>query len=79
MNMKIYKLIKGLALHRLLAFLFFLISNLFIPVNVVGQGLSLSNNSKNTPIEILADEGIEWQKEKELLVATGNAKASGTV
>ena len=49
---------------------------MFIPVTVVGQGLSLSSNSKNTPIEILADEGIEWQKEKELLVATGNAKAS---
>ena len=56
MNMKIHKLIKGLARHQLLAFLFFLISNLFITVNVVGQGLSLSNNSKNTPIEILADE-----------------------
>ena len=76
MNMKIYKLVKSSARHQLIAFLFFLVFNLFIPVTVVGQGLSLSNNSKNTPIEILADEGIEWQKEKELLVATGNAKAS---
>jgi len=76
MNMKIYKLLKSFAQYKLLTFLFFLICYLFIPVTIFGQGLSLSNNSKNTPIEILADKGIEWQKEKEILVATGNAKAS---
>ena len=74
--MTIDRLVKGFIPYKFLTFLCFLISNLFMAVTTVGQGLSLSNNSKNTPIEILADKGIEWQKEKELLVATGNAKAS---
>ena len=76
MKMIIHNLVKDFTQYKLLTFLFFLIFNLFMPVTLVGQGLSLSNNSKNTPIEILADKGIEWQKEKEVLVATGNAKAS---
>ena len=76
MNMTVHKLIKSFTRQKLFTFLFFLICTLILPATVVGQGLSLSNNSKNTPIEILADKGIEWQKEKELLVATGNAKAS---
>ena len=41
----------------------------------------LSNFSgKGDPIEIFADEGIEWHKKKKKYVAVGNARAlSGTL
>ena len=40
----------------------------------------LSNINSDDPIEIFADEGIEWHKNKNKYVAIGNAKAvSGTL
>ena len=40
----------------------------------------LSNINSDEPIEIFADEGIEWHKNKNKYVAIGNAKAiSGTL
>ena len=42
----------------------------------LARGLDLASGSNDKPIEIFADEGIEWIKDKELLVAKGNAKAS---
>ena len=39
-------------------------------------GLDLASGSKDMPIEIIADQGIEWKKNKEILIASGNAKAS---
>lgn len=43
---------------------------------VVAQGLNFASGSSNKPIEIVADDGIEWQQDNEILIATGNAKAS---
>jgi len=39
------------------------------------QGLSFGGANNDLPVEILADEGVEWQQEKFLFVARGNAKA----
>ena len=40
------------------------------------QSLNLASGAKDQPIEILADNGIEWQQENEILIASGNARAS---
>ena len=47
-----------------------------ISAAVVAGGLDLASGSKDMPIEITADNGIEWEKNKEILIASGNAKAS---
>jgi lipopolysaccharide export system protein LptA len=39
------------------------------------QGLDLSSGGNDRPIEVTADNGIEWQRGNEVLVARGNAKA----
>ena len=54
-----------------LVFFFFRIS-----AAAVAGGLDLASGSKDMPIEITADNGIEWEKNKEILIASGNAKAS---
>ena len=38
-------------------------------------GIGLPNQARNTPIEIDADNGIEWQQEAQAYIARGNAKA----
>ena len=47
-----------------------------ISAAAVAGGLNLASGSKDMPIEITADNGIEWDKNKEILIASGNAKAS---
>ena len=47
-----------------------------ISAAAVAGGLNLASGSKDMPIEITADNGIEWEKNKEILIASGNAKAS---
>jgi len=42
----------------------------------VAGSLDLASGSKDMPIEITANDGIEWKKNKEILIASGNAKAS---
>lgn len=56
----------------------FAVTFLVVSVSSPGstQGLDLASGSGNQPIEIFADNGIEWLKDKEILVAKGNAKAS---
>ncbi len=39
------------------------------------QGLRLASAGTDQAIEVLADNGIEWQRENEILVARGNAVA----
>jgi lipopolysaccharide export system protein LptA len=41
-----------------------------------GQGLRLASTGGDQAIEVLADNGIEWQRENEILVARGNAVAT---
>ena len=47
-----------------------------ISAAAVAGGLDLASGSKDMPIEITAENGIEWEKSKEILIASGNAKAS---
>ncbi len=47
-----------------------------ISTTAVAGGLDLASGSKDMPIKITADNGIEWGKNKEILIASGNAKAS---
>ena len=47
-----------------------------ISAAAVAGGLDLASGSKDMPIEITADNGIEWEKNKKILIASGNAKAS---
>jgi len=47
-----------------------------ISAAAVAGGLDFASGSKDMPIEITADKGIEWEKNKEILIASGNAKAS---
>ena len=47
-----------------------------ISAAAVAGGLDFASGSKDMPIEITADNGIEWEKNKEILIASGNAKAS---
>lgn len=42
---------------------------------VAAQGLSLGGGKSDLPIEIDADNGIEWQQKKLLFIARGNARA----
>lgn len=39
------------------------------------QGLGLPNQTRELPIEINADNGIEWQQDAQAYIARGNAKA----
>lgn len=40
------------------------------------QGIGLPDQSRDAPIEILADEGIEWRQDEQAYIARGNARAT---
>ena len=42
----------------------------------MAQGFSLSGGDSDAPIAIEAEQGIEWQREKQVYIARGNARAS---
>ena len=42
---------------------------------VFGQSLNLASDTDGGPIEIFADDGIEWRRGNEVLIARGNARA----
>ncbi|MCE2509682.1 MAG: hypothetical protein J4G10_01690 [Alphaproteobacteria bacterium] len=46
------------------------------PLQAMGQGLSLGGGKDDGPIEITAEQGIEWWQPKQLYIARGNAKAT---
>ena len=50
--------------------------SLHISTSAIARSLNLASGSKDMPIEITADRGIEWKKNKEILIASGNARAS---
>ena len=41
-----------------------------ISAAAVAGGLDLASGAKDMPIEITADNGIEWEKNKEILIAS---------
>ena len=43
---------------------------------VQAQGIGLPGQSRNTPLEINADQGIEWQQKTQAYIARGNARAA---
>ena len=53
-----------------------LVAVLAMPTTGQAQSLNLASGAKDQPIEITANNGIEWQQENEILIASGNAKAS---
>ena len=59
-------------------YLVFILIFLSLKISESQQLTNFDNN--NEPIEIFADDGIEWHKNKSKYVALGNAKAlSGTL
>jgi lipopolysaccharide export system protein LptA len=40
------------------------------------QSLDLAIGKNDQPIEITADDGIEWQRDKQIMIASGKAKAT---
>ena len=61
---------------KALKFQFFILVTLLVFSEAVSQSFDLATGSREQPIEITADDGIEWQRENQLMVATGNAKAT---
>ncbi len=53
-----------------------LLTILFMPSLSEAQSLNLATGKSDQPIEITADNGIEWQRDAQVMIATGNAKAS---
>ena len=47
-----------------------------LPSTLQAQGIGLPGQSRNTPLEINADEGIEWQQKTQAYIARGNARAA---
>ncbi len=51
------------------------LSTILVAGSVHAQSLSLGGAGGDKPIEVTADNGIEWQQDKEVFVARGNARA----
>ena len=49
---------------------------LTMPAAAIAQGIGLPGQSGDKPIEIHADQGIEWQKNNKAYIARGNARAA---
>ena len=47
----------------------------FLPSLAFSEGLNLASTNNDAPIEVYADNGIEWQQDNEVLIARGNARA----
>jgi lipopolysaccharide export system protein LptA len=45
------------------------------PGSGAAQGINLATTNRDKPIEVFADNGIEWQQDNEALIARGNARA----
>ena len=43
---------------------------------VAAQGLGLAGGNSDQPIQVDADQGIEWRRDQNVYVARGNARAS---
>jgi lipopolysaccharide export system protein LptA len=41
-----------------------------------GQGLGLTDSNDKRPLDVEADQGIEWQQDKQVYIARGNARAT---
>lgn len=57
-------------------FLLGVVAAALLPLGVAAQSLSFTSKDPNNPIEVTADQGIEWQQTDKLFIARGNAKAT---
>ncbi|MBL6946937.1 MAG: hypothetical protein ISR47_09885 [Rhodospirillales bacterium] len=62
--------------YRLPILAMFLVAAMISPGRVWAQNLNFSSAASDLPIEILADDGIEWQQDGKIFVARGNARAT---
>ncbi|MEE2761755.1 MAG: LptA/OstA family protein [Pseudomonadota bacterium] len=46
-----------------------------LPGLATAQTINLASTNRDKPIEVFADNGIEWQQDNEVLIARGNARA----
>lgn len=56
----------------------FLLAGLFsvlLSTLALAQGLNIANDNANGPLEVFADNGIEWQQNAQVIIAQGNAVA----
>ena len=53
-----------------------LVALILSPRQLIAQGIGLPGQSGDKPIEIKADEGIEWQQKNKTYIARGNARAA---
>ena len=60
---------------RLAIVAMFLVGGTLSPGRVWAQNLNFSSAASDLPIEILADDGIEWQQDGKMFLARGHAKA----
>lgn len=63
-------------MNRLASAAFGLALSAFAAGPLAAQGLSLGPGGGNQPIEIAADQGIEWHRETQRYIARGNASAT---
>ena len=61
-----------LNLFKRIIILFYLIT----PSLVLSQSLNLATGNNDQPVEITADNGIEWQRDKQIMIASGKARAT---
>lgn len=63
--------------RRLFTVVFAVVCPLIWGTSTFAQGLSLSSQkgNDNVPIDVYADDGIEWMQNEKLFIARGNAKA----
>jgi lipopolysaccharide export system protein LptA len=54
----------------------FILLALLLAGPAAAQGLGLATGNSDQPIQVDADQGIEWRREQSLYIARGNAKAS---
>jgi lipopolysaccharide export system protein LptA len=48
----------------------------FVTADAIAQSLDLATGKSEQPVEVTSDNGIEWQRGNQVMIATGNAKAS---
>ncbi len=63
-------------MKRLASALILLATAITIPHSIFAQALTEGLGSSNVPLEINADEGIEWRRDLKQYVASGNARAA---
>ena len=65
------------ALRRALVVSFVTFSTFFLSHQSAAQSLNITSGGEDGgPVEILADDGIEWQQDESIFIARGNARAT---